>query len=139
MSADKKPVSFESRGMQRVLAVLAQATSPVDDETIATRACVGLQTFTGTYRHLLLRAGKIHIADLQPNRVGPAKPLYAPGPLVGDPPVKPPRKPAVIAQRDWRERTAYYESIKARTRLARPPDPALAALLGLTTRYHKAA
>lgn len=132
-----KQVSFESRGMQRVLMVLTKARIPIDDETIAERACIGLRTFTGTYRHLLLRAGKMHIAAYEPNRFGPAIPMYAPGPLVGDPPAKPERKPAVIAQRDWRERTGYYESIKARNRLLKPPDPVLAALLGLRPMQHQ--
>ncbi len=134
-----KIVSVESPGMLRVRKVIAQAREPIDARTIAKRAFVGYRTFQATYRHLLLRADLIHVAGYRRREVwtGTHIALYAHGPLIGEPPEKPAPKPAIISQRAWRERTGYYESIKAKNRLAKPPDFALAALLGLTPRYHK--
>lgn len=137
-----RKVTVESPGMLRVRKVLADATKALDPQTIATLACVSVKTFNRTYRQLLLRADPplIHVAGYRRREGvfgGTHIALYANGPLIGRPPEKPAPKPAIISQRAWRERTGYYESIKAKNRLAKPPDIALAALLGLTPRYHK--
>lgn len=134
-------VSVESPGMRRVREVLGAATAPLDAKTIATLACVSVKTFNRTYRQLLLRADPplMHVAAYRRREKGSGThiPLYASGPRKCKPPKKPDPIPPVIAQRVWRNRTGYYETIKAQRRLARPPDPALAALLGLKPLYHK--
>ncbi len=135
--AAKRIVSFESPGMRRVLRILGEATEPMDGRTIADKACIAFLTFTNTYRHLLLRANLMHISGWKHNTRGPFVPLYSKGPLVGDIPEKPKNIESKVRARAWKERTGYYEAEKAKRRLARPPDPALAALMGLTARYHK--
>lgn len=123
--------------MLRVRKVLAEAKDPIDGRTIASWAHVSFRTFANTYRHLLLRAELMHIAAYRNGPSGPFVPLYLAGPLIGDPPPLPDKKPAKLTAREWKERTGYYEAEKAKRRLARPPDTALAALMGLTPRYHK--
>lgn len=131
-----KVVSVESPGMLRVRKVIAQSREPLDGRTIAERAHVSFTTFANTYRHLLIRAGLIHIAGWRNNFRGPFVPMYAHGPLIGDPPPLPHKIDQLQRSRDWKRRTGYSEAEKAKRRLARPPDTALAALMGLTPRYH---
>lgn len=132
----RRIVSVESPGMRRVRAVLEAATEPMDAISISEAAHVSANTFRNTYRRLLIRAGLIHIAGYLHGRQGRQRPTYLAGPQIGDPPI-PPILDHRAATRDWKERTGYYEAIKARRRLARPPDMALAALLGLPSRYSK--
>lgn len=132
----RRVVSFESPGMRRVLKVIEESEKPIDGYQIAAAAFISFNTFDGTYRQLLLRAKKVHVAAYRVNHHGPAVPLYRIGPLKGKPPERP-KADHKIAVRAWKERTGYYEAEKAKRRLARPPDPALAAMLGLTPRYGK--
>ena len=131
-----KIVSVDSPGMLRVRKVIAQSREPLDGRTIAERAHVSFTTYANTYRHLLIRAGLIHIAGWRNNVRGPFVPLYRGGPLVGDPPIEPHKRDKKAGARDWKARTGYHEAEKAKRRRARPPDTALAALMGLTPRYH---
>lgn len=133
----KRIVSVESPGMLRVRKVIEDAKEPIDGKTVAKLAHVSFNTFAHTYRHLLVRAGLIHIAGWRNNFRGPFVPLYLSGPLIGDPPQLPPKLDHKIAVRAWKARTGYYEAEKSKRRLARPPDTALAALMGLTPRYHR--
>lgn len=132
----RRIVSVESPGMRRVRAVLEAATGPMDAISISEAAHVSVNTFRNTYRRLLIRAGLIHIAGYLHGRQGRQRPTYLAGPQIGDPPI-PPILDHRAATRDWRERTGYNEARKAHRRLARPPDIALAALLGLPSRYSK--
>lgn len=130
-------VSVDSPGMLRVRRVLDEATEPLDGHTIAERAHVAFLTFTNTYRHLLLRANLMHISGWRRNTRGPFVPLYSKGSLVGEEPARPEKIESKVRARAWKARTGYYEAEKAKRRLAKPPDYALAALLGLTARYHR--
>ncbi len=128
-------VSVESPGMLRVRKVINEAKEPLDGRAIAKAAHVSFTTFSATYRHLLIRAGLIHVATWRNNWRGPFVPLYAAGPQISEPvPIE--KIDHKIATREWKERTGYYEAEKAKRRMAKPPDFALAALMGLTPRYH---
>lgn len=133
---ERRIVSTDSPGMRRVMQVIQKSAEPIDGRSIAEAAHVSFKTFANTYRHLLIRAEMIHIAGWRNNWRGPFIPLYLPGPALAVA-VPPPKLDHKIATRAWKERTGYYEAEKAKRRLARPPDPTLAALLGLTARYHK--
>jgi hypothetical protein len=125
-------VSFDSLGMSRVRATLSKARAPIDAETIAERAHIGVRTFTGTYQQLLLPAGLIHIADWRRNVRGPAIPLFAAG--TGVTPPKPGALSDAEVSRRWKERTGYNELRNLNRKLVRPVDPILAALMGLPSR-----
>lgn len=133
---ERRIVSTDSPGMRRVLQVIRKAAEPIDGRAIAEAAHISFKTFANTYRHLLIRADLIHVAGWRNNWRGPFVPLYLAGPAVAIA-VPPPKVDHKIATRAWKERTGYYEAEKAKRRLARPPDPALAAMLGLTPRYGK--
>lgn len=132
----RRIVSCESPGMLRVRKVIAQSRELLDGHTIAERAHVSFTTFANTYRHLLIRANLIHVAGWRNNFRGPFLPLYGHGPLVGDPPPLPQKVDLKQRAKEWKERTGYLEAKKAQRRFARPPDPILAALMGLPSRYH---
>lgn len=133
-----RPTSIDSPIMRRIVAAIATAPGPVDCYWIAAHAFVGRRTFLCNYRPVLIEAGKLHIAEYRRVAIGPFRAFYLPGPAPeGFVAHRPKNKPQVEAQREWRERTAYFEKVKAERRLKRPPDPAMAALLGLTARYHK--
>lgn len=131
----RRIVSVESPGMTRVRKIIDEATEPMDGRSIAKAAHVSFTTFANTYRHLLVRAGLIRVVGFVHNKQGRQAPTYLSGPQIGDPPV-PPILDRKIATRAWKERTGYYEAEKAKRRMAKPPDFALAALMGLTPRYH---
>lgn len=133
---ERRIVSTDSPGMRRVLQVIRKAAEPIDGRAIAEAAHISFKTFANTYRHLLIRADMIHVAGWRNNWRGPFVPLYLAGPAVAIA-VPPPKVDHKIATRAWKERTGYYEAEKAKRRLSRPPDPALAALLGLSPRYAK--
>lgn len=132
----RRIVSVESPGMRRVRAVLEAAAGPLDATSISEAAHVSVNTFSNSYRHLLIRAGLIHIAGYLHGRQGRQRPTYLSGPQIGEPPI-PPKLDHKVSVRAWKERTGYYEAEKARRRLARPPDFALAALMGITPRYRR--
>jgi len=133
----RRIVSVESPGMRRVRRVLSEAEKPISGHEIARLAHISYLTFMNSYRHLLIQSALIHVAAWENNTRGPFVPLYAAGPLVGDPPPLPQKIDASTRSKAWKERTGYNERCKAQRRLERPPDPVLAALLGLTARYHK--
>lgn len=133
-----RPVSIDTPIMRRIIALMAGVTQPVDDEYIAKHAFVGRRTFGCNYRTVLIAAGKIHVAEYRRVRTGPFTAFYLPGPAPeGFVPPRPENAKTVETQRAWRERSGYYEKIKAERRLRRPPEPAMAALLGLPARYQK--
>lgn len=133
----KRQVSTDSPSMRRIVRVISVAAEPLDGYKIADLAHVAFNTFQNQYRHMLVAAGLVHVAGWKHNTRGPFVPLYAAGPLVGDPPALPKKIDASTRSKAWKERTGYNERYKAQRRLERPPDPVMAALLGLTARYHK--
>lgn len=134
MRADKKRVSLNSPSMTRIRAALARAREPIDGKTLSARAFVGERTFSASYQQLLISAGLMHVAEYRRNVIGPPIPLFAHGPLVGDPPVKPERFSDAEVCRRWKEKTGYDERRKLDRKLVRPVDPILAALMGLPSR-----
>lgn len=133
---ERRIVSTDSPGMRRVLKVIRESAKPIDGRSIAEAAHVSFNTFAHTYRHLLIRADLIHISAWRNNSRGPFVPMYSAGPALAVP-VPPQKMDHRIAARAWKEHTGYYEAEKAKRRLARPPDPVLAALLGLAPRYSR--
>lgn len=122
----------QSLGIRRVRAVLSETPrSPAD---IAKAAFVSEHTFTNHYKAKLLADGDMHIGDWRWHGYGWA-PLYVAGP--GEAKVKPRAGSAAAASKAWRERTGYGEFRKAQRRLAKPPDYAMAALIGIKTKYQK--
>lgn len=132
MRADKKRVSLDSPGMRRIRETLRYARAPLDGETIAKRAYVGVRTFTNSYQQQLLEAELIHIAGWRRNVRGPFIPLFAFGP--GEPAPKPPKLTEAEVCKRWKERTGYDELRKLNRKLMRPTDALLAALMGLPSR-----
>ena len=132
---EKRIVSVTSPGMKRVRMVIAESPVPIDGHTIAKRAHVSFLTWANTYRHLLIRAGLVHVAGWRHNTRGPFVPLFGSGP--GTQAERPEKIDSRARARDWKDRTGYNEARKAERRLRKPPDFALAALMGLTARYHK--
>lgn len=134
MRVDKKRVSLDSPGMQRIRAVLAKLRGPVDGETISKRSCVGERTFSASYQQILIAEGLMHVADYRRNVRGPAVPLFFRGPLIGAPAKKPePLSDAEVSRR-WKERAGYNELRNLNRKLVRPVDPIFAALIGLPSR-----
>lgn len=134
MRADKKRVSLDSPGMLRIRKVISHAREPLDGEEIARRAHVGVRTFSASYQQILLDEGLMHIADYRRNTRGPFIPLFAHGPLVGEPAKKPAKLTEAEICKRWKEKTGYDERRKLDRKLIRPVDPVFAALMGLPSR-----
>lgn len=120
--------------MRRIRAVISHAREPIDAEEIARRAHVGVRTFSASYQQILIAEGMMHIAGYRRNARGPFIPLFAFGPLIGEPAKKPERLTEAQICKAWKERTGYDERRKLDRKLARPVDPILAALMGLPSR-----
>ena len=133
----RRIVSTDSPGMRRIVEAVSGSVEPLDGHQIAARAHVAFNTFQNQYRHMLLSAGLIHVAGWKHNTRGPFVPVYGVGPSAKTTPVKPQKIDHRARSRNWKDRTGYNEARKAHRRLARPPDMALAALLGLPSRYSK--
>ena len=71
----------------------------------------------------------IYICEYQRNRSGWPKPVYALGDHKDAPRLE--KKDQLARAREWKETSGWYESEKAKRRLARPRDPVLAALMGI--------
>lgn len=123
-------VTINSPGARRVLKVLRATTVPLTKQEIAPLAHVTEVAFQNNYRHVLLAAGLIHLAEWRRVR-GPARPAYLAGPGTGAEPTLPPATTNAERSKKWKERTCYNEARSAVRSLARPRDPVLAALLGL--------
>lgn len=122
----------QSLGIRRVRAVLSEtAKSPAE---IAKAAHVSEHTFANHYKEKLLADGDMHVGDWRWHGYG-WSPLYVAGP--GEAKRKPRAGTAAEASKAWRERTGYAEYRKAQRRLAKPPDYAMAVLLGAKPRYQK--
>lgn len=125
-------VSADSPSMRRIVAVLSSCDEALTGREIAERAHVSFKYFQNQARHILIAAEAIHLADLRHNTRGPFVPAYRAGP---EPEGLIVRKPAKIDQleraRTWKVRSGYNEARKAERRLRRPPDRALAALIGI--------
>lgn len=118
--------------MRRIRETLRYARAPLDGETIASRAYVGVRTFTNSYQQLLIEAGLIHIAAWRRSARGPFTPLFSFGP--GEQAKKPPRLTDAEVSKRWKEKTGYDELRKLNRKLMRPADAMLAALMGLPAR-----
>lgn len=139
MTQKRTQVTLGSPGMLRIIRVVDAATEPMDGRQIAKLAHVSFLTFANQYRHVLLDAGLIHLAAWKRNYRGPYVPAYMLGtrPAGVPEPVKPEKITSVERSQKWKKETGYNEARKANRRLVRPPDFALAALLGLNARYSK--
>ncbi|MDE2440164.1 MAG: hypothetical protein KGP14_03995 [Betaproteobacteria bacterium] len=130
---DRRPVSSDSPGMRRVVAVLEAAEAPLNGHQIAERAHIAFNTFQNQYRQVLATEGKIHLAGYEHNTRGPFMPTYRAGPApAGFVPRKPRKITSSARSKDWKLRTGYNEARKAERRRCRPPDRALAALMGIS-------
>lgn len=121
-------VSVDSPAMLRILKVLSEAIEPMDGWDIAKAAFVAPNTWSNSYRHLLIHSGLIHISAWKHNTRGPFVPLYSIG--AGEEAPKPEKIDQLARARNWKHRTGYNEFRKAQRRLANP-GYALAALMGI--------
>ena len=132
----RRVVSFNSPGMRRILNVLQDSAEPLDGRQIADQAHISFRTFQNGYRHALIRAGLMHIAEFRNNPVrGPFVPAYRAGPGPKKAPAKPPKITSASRSQRWKFETGYNEKRKADRRLVRPADPIMAALLSLPRRH----
>ena len=114
---------------QRVVTALAEHGA-MTVKQIAGRAHVSFWTLKNHYIGALVAAGRIHQSGWHFYGFGHV-PVYSAG--VGETPPRPVRHVDHSQHcKEWRERSGHTEAKKAERRLRRPPDRALAALLGLT-------
>ena len=119
-------VTVDSPGMQRVLKVLRER-GPMDEKTLAPLAYVSPRTLHN-YAIQLHHGRHIYAHAWRYNRQGSQSAIWAIGP--GEDAPKLPPSDKVARNRDWRQRTGYWEAKKADKRLANP-DRLTAALMGI--------
>lgn len=108
---------------------------PLTGQQIAEKARIAYHTFKNCYRNELIAAGMIHQSGWHFYGHGHVA-VFSAG--IGPTPPRPVRHVDHGARcREWKVRTGYSEAQKAARRLRRPPDRALAALLGLPAFKHQ--
>lgn len=123
-----------SPSLERIRKIFAEATAPLSSRALIEIAHVSYAAWSNHYRPYLLKHGEIHVSAWDRYQWGWA-PAYSAG--KGVTPRKPKAPPKKVATALWKERTGYVDPRDLHRRLAKPKDPALAALLGLPARNQK--
>lgn len=128
----REPLGTNSPAMQRALTAIINH-GPLTNQQVADRAHVSLAYWQNTIRAALIREGLIHQSGWERNHPGYYSPIFTagPNPKGRAKPTKPAKVTNSARSKDWKERTGYLEAQKAARRLRNPPDPVLAALMGM--------